>query len=387
MLAGSGAQSGFFATFAVDGTPQVSKALVASDHVEVTDARSDASGNVYVAGSFTGSLNFAGMLYESTGTEDLLVAKYDATGNESWAYTFGGSGLTRGYSLGLRPSGDLVVLARAVGGVVDYADAGATVAEEDEVTSLLLVGLSALGEAQEITTLSDTAIARGSSLGVSATGNLLVSGSYSGNVDWGGGPVMGDFAAFLASYGADGSYQWSQTATQGAGARTTVNALSQNATGRVLVTGSVHESATFGGASLLPAGAGDVLVAALEGAGTPAFTVSFGAMDNETGRDVVADALGGGIVSGSYRGAPMLGTSALPMAQTTNALVLKVDALGALVWARGFATNSAESGVAVHLTPEGHVITAGAFEGQANFDGNVLQSRGASDIYIAELLP
>lgn len=49
----------------------------------------DALGNVYVAGSFTGMLNLGGTTLLGLGTEDIFVAKLDSGGSHLWSKSFG----------------------------------------------------------------------------------------------------------------------------------------------------------------------------------------------------------------------------------------------------------------------------------------------------------
>ena len=60
----------------------------------------DASGNVFVTGNFTGAVAFGSTLLTSRGANDLFVAKYvPATGTWAWAQSGGGTGADLGYGV------------------------------------------------------------------------------------------------------------------------------------------------------------------------------------------------------------------------------------------------------------------------------------------------
>jgi len=65
----------------------------------------DASGNVFVTGSFMGQVAFGGTLLTSRGGNDLFVAKYvPATGTWAWAQSGGGTGTDAGYGVAVSGS-------------------------------------------------------------------------------------------------------------------------------------------------------------------------------------------------------------------------------------------------------------------------------------------
>jgi hypothetical protein len=65
----------------------------------------DANGNVYVIGTATG--DFGSQLNQ--GTQDVYLTKYDSAGNVVWQNLLGSSGSANGYGLALDPSGGVVV--------------------------------------------------------------------------------------------------------------------------------------------------------------------------------------------------------------------------------------------------------------------------------------
>ena len=67
----------------------------------ISDIATDAQGNVYVTGSFTGQISLGGTLLSSAGKADILVAKYNPAGVLLWARKAGGSEVDEGNGIAL----------------------------------------------------------------------------------------------------------------------------------------------------------------------------------------------------------------------------------------------------------------------------------------------
>src|SRR5690242_10193079 len=64
----------------------------ASDDNHANGVATDASGNIYVAGSFSGaSITFGSTVLNNIGGYDMYLVKYNGGGNVLWAQAFGGS--------------------------------------------------------------------------------------------------------------------------------------------------------------------------------------------------------------------------------------------------------------------------------------------------------
>jgi hypothetical protein len=70
----------------------------------------DASGNVYIAGVFNSIiLNFGSTKLVNAGSDDIFLAKYDATGNVLWAKSVGGTGDDKANSIVVDASGSIYI--------------------------------------------------------------------------------------------------------------------------------------------------------------------------------------------------------------------------------------------------------------------------------------
>ncbi len=96
---------------------------------------------------------------------------------------------------------------------------------------------------------------------VDSAGNVLVTGFFEGPVDFGGGSITsaGSFDIFVAKFDSAGTHIWSQ----GFGGVGLDNgfAIGTDGAGNVLVTGAFSGTVDFGGGPITSAGAGDIFIA------------------------------------------------------------------------------------------------------------------------------
>ncbi|HLE38480.1 MAG TPA: SBBP repeat-containing protein, partial [Acidimicrobiia bacterium] len=168
--------------------------------------------------------------------------------------------------------------------------------------------------------------------------------------------------------------------------------------GNVYVTGSFQGTVDFdpgsGVSPLTPAGVNDGFVVKLDAAGGLVWAVHLGGTSFDSGQGVAVDGSGNVYVIGSFYGTadfdpdPVV-TFNLVSAGESDVFVVKLDAAGGLVWADqlGGISGDASSGVAVDAS--GNVYATGYFQGTADFDPGAgfsgLTSAGFFDGFVVKL--
>ncbi len=220
------------------------------------DVAVDGSGDIVVAGNFAGTTNFGGETMTSAGYTDGFLAKYDADGNHQWSRRFGGYGYDGVKGVAVGAAGDIAVhgefSAIANFGGQDLTSAGnfdVYVAKYD--AGGLHLWSHGFGRVTR-------EFAR--SVAVDGLGDVVISGSFAGPVDFGGGPIGAGVAdIYLARYDAAGFHKWSRVfghpATADEGWGVAVDAL-----GDVLLTGLFTETIDFGGGVLTTEGRDDIFL-------------------------------------------------------------------------------------------------------------------------------
>lgn len=104
----TGTNDFFIVKYASTGTKLWSKQLgVASQATYANSISADSSGNVYIAGQTNGSLDGNAL----TGTQDLLVAKYDSSGTRLWTRQLGAASTTTlGSAISVDSSGNAFIV-------------------------------------------------------------------------------------------------------------------------------------------------------------------------------------------------------------------------------------------------------------------------------------
>jgi hypothetical protein len=194
----------------------------------------NASGNVFVAGSFQGSVDFdpgSKTKYFSSGASSSgFVLNLTSAGNYAWASTYyGQSGSTSGYSvaysLALDGSGNVIVGGH-YGGLVDFKPGSGTTtlptAGGGFVTKLNANGALVWAKALEKTSTVGSTLISVYGLAVDASGSIYATGhlygsSGGGSVDFDPGPGMhsrttaGGSDIFVLKLNSTGNFAWAET--------------------------------------------------------------------------------------------------------------------------------------------------------------------------------
>jgi hypothetical protein len=148
----------------------------------------DASGNVYTAGYFYGTVDFdpgAGTSnFTSTGSGDVFVSKLDSSGNYVWTKKFGSTAIDSGASVAVDASGN-VYTAGLFSGTVDFdPGAGTQNLISSGLFDVFVSKLNTAGNYVWAKKLGGASYDWGASVAVDASGNVYTAGLFSGTVDF-----------------------------------------------------------------------------------------------------------------------------------------------------------------------------------------------------------
>jgi|GEM_PF-961717 len=272
----AGTQDGFLAKYDTNGTLQWARPIGSTAFGEGRGLASDAAGNLYVSGFFTGSILSNGVPIASAGSSDVFVAKFSSTGGLIWLRTAGGAGADQAEDLSLDPQGNVVI----TGTFAATATFGATT-------------LTSAGGADVFVAKYDNA------------GNLLWARSGGGTGD-------------ENSFGAD---------------------LTTDRVGNVYVTGAFQGTAQFGSTTLTSAGSDDVFVAKYSPAGSLLWSHQFGGTGFDHARGIAVDGSGSVFLTGAFDNTVAAGTNVLTSAGGHDAFVFKLAAVPPVITAQPASQN------------------------------------------------
>lgn len=252
--------------------------------VRLTDVDLNVFGDVWVAGSYQGSFEYAYEWHASAnGSEDVFVAELDGvTGGVGATFTAGGIGRDRALGIG----------ADSVNSAYVFGD----------FEGSLMPGLSSVGPSD----LFVMKLSQGGGIwqewvkqfggeGLAEAGDaalfefdesIIIAGDFSSSIDFGGPTLVaaGGMDAFIARLDELGDHVWSKRF--GGPGDDVANGIAVDSTGAVAVTGFFTETASFGGESLTSAGGTDGFVARVNPSGTLRFTTRFGGVGDDSGARV-----------------------------------------------------------------------------------------------------
>jgi hypothetical protein len=292
----------------------------------------DGSGNVYVTGRFSQTADFGSFTRTSAGGKDGFVAKLNASGTVQWANRWGTADAEEGYGIGVDAAGNVYAVGSRVGStatttgsdVLRFSPTGATSWSRWVNTRYFFLG--------------------GGDLAVSAAGNVFVTSSFFGTVDFdpgvktkyvSSGTHMGqtDYGTYVLKLTSAGNFGWVSAFAGQAGSS------------------GGHSS----GQSIALDGGGNVIV--------------------------------GGIYDGQVDFNPGSGTTTLPT--TGRAFLSKLNSGGGLVWARALESDNTSFVYGLAVDAAGSIYATGTLNGTVDFDaGSGTQTRtttGESDLYVLKL--
>lgn len=226
------------------------------------------------------------------------------------------------------------------------------------------------------------------SIAVDSAGNILLVGTYHGQIDFGGQvqTSAGGKDIFVAKLSPEGEFRWSRPV--GDAANQYATGVAADGSDNVIVLGHFDGYADFSGGPVMSAGLNDIIVAKLSSDGNPIFTKRFGSPAEERSYSLAIDPLDNVLIAGFAAGDIDFGGPALMGA---NGLVLaKLSGSGDHIWSRRFSTDGPDLLEPIHIAadPSGGVVFTGSFGGSIYLD-NVVEMTGPEDrdLLVAKLSP
>ena len=221
-------------------------------------------------------------------------------------------------------------------------------------------------------------------------GNTVVTGSFSGEIDFGDGkdaiPSQGKSDVFVAKFSKDGEIVW---AKQFGGSGVDIGydvALDQH--GNIILTGFFQGTINFGGDAMDSAGRYDIFLLKLNGDGDYQWSHHFGGTGFDIGHSIAVDHRDNIILAGVYQNSLDFGggSKALHSAGKSDMFLAKFDSEGTCIWANSFGGERSDYARCVVVDQEDNIFLTGYFQKSINFGGqtHVLRSKAGYDLFAAK---
>lgn len=406
VLTALGTTDAYVAKYNADGSFAWARAL-GSDYVQQSTlntpetgngVRVDASGNVYVAGTFFGKATFGTIRLTSAGDADAFVAKLSPIGTVLWAKSWGGTGQDMGNDVAVDSSGNVIAV-----GATAYSDpVSGWIANTSQIRKYSSAGASTWSAS----IAGPTGAAYG--VGTDAAGNVYTAGRFSGTVDF--NPSATKTNSVTANYGSGyvlkltsaGAYGWvstfqTRTTTKSSGSAMTISDMDVDAAGNVAVSATFQGTIDFNPSTTVESQS--TAVGTIDGAVVKLASNGSLVWARDTGGSnavaVALDAAGAVYVGGTFSTAygvpdfnPGFGLPSVPGSTSSFGYLTKYNASGTALWAvtiGGIGT----SGISVDAS--GEITLAGGFAaGTVDFDPDPMTSHtvtneALTDVFILKL--
>jgi hypothetical protein len=370
----------------------------------------DGSGNVYVTGHFKGTGDFdpgPGTHYlTSAGIYDPFLMKLSPTGDLLWAKSVGGNGYDCSYSIAVDGSGNVYATGSFIGTGDFDPGPGTHYLTSNGGGDPFLMKLAPTGDLLWAKSVGGSSNDNGISIAVDGSGNVYVTGNFSGTADFDPGSGThyltsnGSSDPFLMKLSPTGDLLWVKSV--GGSSSDYGNSIAVDGSGIVYVKGSFTGTVDFdpgpGTHYLTSAGIHDPFLMKLSPTGDLLWAKSVGSSGGAVAgldRSIAVDGSGNVYATGAFKGTgdfdPGPGTHYLTSNGGGDPFLMKLSPTGDLLWAKSVGGSSDDNGRSIAVDGSGNVYATGHFKGTGDFDPgpgtHSLTSNGNFDILLMKLSP
>jgi gliding motility-associated-like protein len=367
----------------------------------------DEASNIYTTGDFQGRFDFnpgSDTFYiSSNGSSDIYISKLDSSGNFLWAKKIGSTGFDESYSLASDGAGNIYITGSYTGTVDFNADTGTYSLTSAGSEDIFIAKYSQAGNFIWAKTMGGSSMDRGYSVHTDATGSVYTTGVFRGSTDF--DPSGSNFSLtssglddiFVTKHNTNGNFIWAKQL--GGKGNETGYGITTDAARKVYVTGFFSDTADFnpgsGTTNLVSSGGKDIFVTKLDTAGNLIWAKSMGGPGDDQANAIVIDPANYIYTTGEFmHGAdfdPNTGMFNMIAVGSRDLFISKLDIAGNFIWAKDIAQGGtlSTSSKSIAIDTAGNIYTTGWFWSSVDFDPSsasfYLSSAGLTDLFISKL--
>ena len=237
----------------------------------------------------------------------------------------------------------------------------------------------------------------GKSVVTDPTGNIFITGTYSGLTDFNndGGvdfkSAVGSTDVFITKYLPNGGYGW--TITIGGTGADEVSRIAIDASNNLIIVGRYSGTSNFHGSggtsNKTSAGGVDAYVASYSATGSLNWVHSIGGAFTDSAEGVATDASGNVYLTGYFSGSVDFDDSAasdiMSAIGSTDIFITKLSSNGSYAWTKTLGSEGADSGRDIGLLSNGNLVIGGSYSQSLDFDPGLgttmFTSSGSNDAF------
>jgi len=334
----------------------------------------DSVGNSYIAGYFDGpTISFGSITITNSGTHDnMLLAKYDPSGNALWAKCAQGNADCYANSVSSDKQGKICI--------TGYFNTAIMVIDNDTLinrnssgnsSDIFILKCDSAGNILWARSAGGQGLDGGSGTFLDNLGNCYVSGTFNSasiifqsDTLYNADPTGSSPDIFLAKYDVNGNLLWAKT--EGGAAADLAGSVAGDDFGNSYITGSFQSATiTFGSTTLTNSGAyGDIFIVKYDPLGNVLWAKSATGTDGETSNCVAIDKKGNSFITGFYASSTLnFGTFSLSNSTGyPHTFIAKYDSNGNVRWVKSCTSTRTDFGNSVAVDNLGYCYLTGVFE-------------------------
>lgn len=341
----------------------------------------DSNGNCYISGYFSDSASFGNtILNSSSGVDnDIFVAKLDASGNWSWAKRAGGQQDNKCMGIDVDLYGNCYITGY-FRGLAIFGDFGFISAGNNDI---FISKLDPNGNWQWARRAGGTGDDYGYGITSDPNGNVYCSGSFRIHADFGSftaGGGMDDL--FVTKLDSEGNWLWVSSA--GGSWNDRCKSITSDANGNCYVTGAVSGNANIGPFYLSGYGNDDVFIAMINTNGNWIWARNAGGSGYDYVEDIDIDEFNNCYITGHFSGTAYFGSDALICQISEDVFLSKLDSAGNWLWAKKTGGAGTDAGHGITLDDDGACYVTGFYYDYAEFGSCVINNYQAYKFFIAK---
>lgn len=354
---------------------------------ELRDHARDLQDNTIVIGSFSGSIDFGGGPLDSIDGDDLFVLKLDPNGGHLASARFSvGFSNAAGVDVACSsdPQGNVVIASS----FVDAVDVGTPLTTPSGQIDVFAAKLSpALVPLWSKQFGSPSADQRNADVSADTSGNIVLAGTFEGDIDFGGGPLTTSSSdAYVVKLNPLGNHIFSQKV----GSALRIGGVITSKVDEIILVGAGDGVIDVGGSPLnpLPADA-RCFVVKLGVAGGHIWSRGYGCQDDGHGPDVAVTPTGTVLVYGMFDGVADFGAGSHQSVGATSGFMMGLYSAGTTAFSRVYGTSDTafERVTGGGQASSGHFWITGLIRGDVDLGMGLLPHAGDVDSYLVKLKP
>ncbi|WP_163870635.1 hypothetical protein [Myxococcus eversor] len=319
-----------------------------------------------------------------TSRSDIVVARFDPRGQVLWSRRYGDESYQQATGIAVDSVGN-VVITGDYWGLLDFGGGPLPCRGEPGFPRAFVAKLDASGGHVWSRCFGDGGQQQTGTLAVASDGDVLVSGYFDGAIDYGDGPIptKGPLNQFVVRLaGRTGARVWNLHYE--AGPESTLASLAVDSDDNLFISSGYMNTLSFDGEPWLSEPGFNVYVLKLDAHGKPLWARGFGALRTQTFWRLAADPSGNVVATGAFIGTVDHGGGPLSSGDG-DVFVTSLDGAGQHRWSRSFGGPGFDWGYDVDVDFEGNAVVTGAFSTSIDFGEGRLTSAGGDDIFVAKL--